>query len=203
MSSEPTKELWKRNKMIRQYFVCFKEKLDISEVENVISALLGVDNIRKKSDNVLTFYADDILKNTISKSIHTLSNDLDSSLLILVSPENVPLSEYVLKKLSLYHSEGFYSLSQGVIELITKKDEFIKNHLFSWFSGLEYSLALTGKTYIENGFSISKSCVSLSLHRNTMEYRLKKIYELYGLDLHSFDDGILFLIYLSLSGICA
>ena len=187
--------------MIRQYFVYFKEKVDISEAKDAFSALLGVEDITKKSDNLLTFCGDDILKSTISKSIHTLANDIDSSLLVLVAPENIPLSEYVIHKLFLYHSEGVYSLSQGVIELLMQKDEFIKNYLSSWFSGLEYSLALTGKTYVESGFSIAKSCASLSLHRNTMEYRLKKINDLYGLDLHSFDDGILFLIYLSLSGI--
>lgn len=187
--------------MIRQYFVYSKEKVDFSEAKDAFSVLLGVDEVTKKSDNLLTFYGDDILKSTISKSIHTLANDLDSSLLILVSPENIPLAEYVIQKLFHYHSEGFYSLSQGVIELLMQKDEFIKNYLFSWFSGLEYSLALTGKTYVESGFSISKSCTSLSLHRNTVEYRLKKINDLYGLDLRSFDDGVLFLIYLSLSGI--
>lgn len=203
MNSELSKEKQRRTKMLRQYDIYLKEKVDFSEAKLIFSSFFGIDNIKKIDDHTIEFTADDILKNTISKSIQPLSNDLNSSLLFLISPVEFPLSEYVLSKLSIAHSEGVFTLSQGVIELLIKKDEFIKNYLFSWFSGLEYTLAITGKTYIENSFSISKSCISLSVHRNTMEYRLKKIKELYNLDLSSFDDGILFLTYLSLSGICA
>ncbi len=189
--------------MLRQYDIHLKEKVEFSEAKTIFSSFFGIDEINRINDHTIEFIADDILKSTISKSIRPLSNDLNSSLLFLISPVDFPLSEYVLSKLSLSHSEGVFTLSQGVIELLIKKDEFIKNYLFSWFSGMEYTLAITGKTYVENSFSISKSCIVLSVHRNTMEYRLKKIKELYNLDLSSFDDGILFLTYLKLSGICA
>lgn len=189
--------------MDRQYLVFLKEPVELNNLKEVISSFLGIKNIKTINSDIISFFADDILKSTISKSIHTLSNDLNTSLLFLVSPIDVPFSEYVLKKLSSFHSEGVYSLSQGIIESLRKKDEFIKTHLFSWFSGLDYTSAITGKTYIENGFSIAKSCTILSIHRNTMEYRLKKIEDQFNLDLRCFDDGILFLTYLNLSGICA
>lgn len=189
--------------MDKQYYVYFKEDYDFSELKELLSSYFAVDNIRKVSNKSISFIADDILKSTISKSIHTLCNDLSNSLLVLMCPIDIPFSEYVLMKLSSYHSEGVFSLSQGVIELLMKQDEIMKNHLFSFFSGMEYTLAISGKTYIEYGYSIKKSCECLSVHRNTMEYRLKKIKETFGLDLTSFDDSILFLTYLYLSGICA
>ncbi len=189
--------------MLREYRIYLKEKVEFDEAKAIFSSFFNIDEITKIDDHTVKFCGDDIIKSTITKSIQPLSNDLNSALLILISPVDFPLSEYVLSRLSLSHSEGVYTLSQGIIELLLKKDEFIKNYLFSWFSGIEYTLAITGKTYIENSFSISKSCLSLSVHRNTMEYRLKKIKELYNLDLSCFDDGILFLTYLNLSGICA
>ena len=203
MSSVKIKEKQRKRKMDRQYIVFLKESVELNDLKDVISSFLGIKDIKTINSDIISFSADDILKSTISKSIHTLSNDLNASLLFLVSPVDVPFSEYVLKKLSSFHSEGIYSLSQGIIELLMKNDEFIKTHLFSWFSGLDYTSAITGKTYVESGFSIAKSCIVLSIHRNTMEYRLKKIKEQFNLDLHSFDDGILFLTYLSLSGVCA
>lgn len=203
MSSVKIKEKQRKRKMDRQYLVFLKESIDIKDLKEVISSFLGITNIKMISSDIMSFSTDDILKSTISKNIHTLSNDLNASLLFLVSPVDVPFSEYVLKKMSSFHSEGVYSLSQGIIELLMKNDEFIKTHLFSWFSGLDYTSAITGKNYVESGFSMAKSCTMLSIHRNTMEYRLKKIKEQFNLDLRCFDDGILFLTYLSLSGICA
>ena len=199
MSSVQSKGLRKKTKMNREYLLYFKEPI----VKDLLSTLFEVRNLKKIDAHIMKFLADDILKSTIVKSIHAISNDLNNSLFVLVSPVDIPFSEYVLEKMVVDQSEGVYSLSQGVIDLLLKKDEFLKSHLFSWFSGLDYNLAITGKTYVEMGFSIAKSCTYLSIHRNTMEYRLNKIKELFNVDLHSFDDGILFLTYLSLSHICA
>jgi DNA-binding PucR family transcriptional regulator len=42
---------------------------------------------------------------------------------------------------------------------------------------------LTAKTYIETGFNLNATAQAISVHRNTMAYRLKQIHDRYGIDL--------------------
>jgi len=42
---------------------------------------------------------------------------------------------------------------------------------------------LTAKTYIETGFNLNATAQAISVHRNTVAYRLKQIHDRYGIDL--------------------
>ena len=46
--------------------------------------------------------------------------------------------------------------------------------------------------FFENNLNVSETSRKLYVHRNTLVYRLDKIYKLTGLDLRNFDDAIVF-----------
>ena len=46
--------------------------------------------------------------------------------------------------------------------------------------------------FFENSLNVSETSRQLYIHRNTLVYRLEKIYKLTGLDLRKFDQAIVF-----------
>ena len=57
---------------------------------------------------------------------------------------------------------------------------------------LDEETILTINTFFENDLNVSETSRQLFVHRNTLVYRLEKIYKLTGLDLRKFDQAIVF-----------
>lgn len=58
--------------------------------------------------------------------------------------------------------------------------------------GLDEETILTINKFFENDLNVSETSRQLFVHRNTLVYRLEKIYKLTGLDLRKFDQAIVF-----------
>lgn len=82
-------------------------------------------------------------------------------------------------------------------------DEVFKNDSFETF---DQETFITIQKFFENNLNISEASRQLYIHRNTLEYRLKKIEKATGLDLKKFDDAIILKValmvkkYLNFSG---
>lgn len=57
---------------------------------------------------------------------------------------------------------------------------------------LDDEILVTIKVFFENSLNVSETSRKLFVHRNTLVYRLDKIYKITGLDLREFDDAIIF-----------
>ena len=68
------------------------------------------------------------------------------------------------------------------------KEVFKKGDITS----LDDETILTLNKCIENDLNVSETSRQLFVHRNTLVYRLEKIYKLTGLDLRKFDQAIVF-----------
>ena len=57
---------------------------------------------------------------------------------------------------------------------------------------LDEETVLTIQKFFENDLNVSETSRQLFVHRNTLVYRLDKIYKITGLDLRKFDQAIVF-----------
>lgn len=60
------------------------------------------------------------------------------------------------------------------------------------FEALDQETLLTIQKFFENNLNVSETSRQLYVHRNTLVYRLDKIFKITGLDLRNFDDAIIF-----------
>ena len=96
-----------------------------------------------------------------------------------------------------------------VYQLPTKMCELFLSEVFKKGSLdlLDNETIITIQKFFENNLNVSEASRQLFVHRNTLVYRLDKIYKLTGLDLRKFDDAIVFKVammvskYLKSSGI--
>ena len=81
-----------------------------------------------------------------------------------------------------------------IYQLPTKLCELFLNEVFKKGSlnVLDDETIITIQKFFENNLNVSEASRKLFVHRNTLVYRLDKIYKLTGLDLRKFDDAIIF-----------
>ena len=81
-----------------------------------------------------------------------------------------------------------------IYHLPTKLCEMFLNEIFKKESieVLDQETIITIQKFFENNLNVSETSRKLYVHRNTLVYRLDKIYKLTGLDLRNFDDAIVF-----------
>ena len=58
--------------------------------------------------------------------------------------------------------------------------------------GIDEEILYTVKVFFDNSLNISETARKMFLHRNTLIYRLNKLYNLIGLDVRNFDDAMTF-----------
>ena len=58
--------------------------------------------------------------------------------------------------------------------------------------GIDEEILYTVKAFFENSLNISETARKMFIHRNTLIYRLNKLYNLIGLDVRNFDDAMTF-----------
>lgn len=110
-----------------------------------------------------------------------------------INKENIKLAiKYCL-------SEGIYGernlLFESIIDNISDK---IKNNVYKdfneGFSKLDGEMTKTIEVFFECGLNISDSSKKLYVHRNTLIYRLDKIYKLTSYDIRIFNEAVIFKI---------
>ena len=81
-----------------------------------------------------------------------------------------------------------------IYQLPTKLCELFLNEVFKkgTIDLLDDETIITIQKFFENNLNVSEASRQLFVHRNTLVYRLDKIYKLTGLDLRHFDDAIIF-----------
>lgn len=81
-----------------------------------------------------------------------------------------------------------------IYQLPTKLCELFLQEVFKKgdLSLLDSETILTINKFFENDLNVSETSRQLFVHRNTLVYRLEKIYKLTGLDLRKFDQAIVF-----------
>ena len=95
--------------------------------------------------------------------------------------------KYILNYDSLCIGRLIYQLPIKLCELFLK-EVFKKGDI----SSLDDETILTINKFFENDLNVSETSRQLFVHRNTLVYRLEKIYKLTGLDLRKFDQAIVF-----------
>ena len=95
------------------------------------------------------------------------------------------------KKIMSYDNLGIARL---VYQLPTTLCEMFLREVFKSGSieSLDHETLFTIQRFFENNLNVSETSRKLFVHRNTLVYRLEKIYKLTGLDLREFDDAIVF-----------
>ncbi|OQB13616.1 MAG: Carbohydrate diacid regulator [Firmicutes bacterium ADurb.Bin193] len=88
-----------------------------------------------------------------------------------------------------------------IYQLPTKMCELFLSEVFKKGSLelLDNETIVTIQKFFENNLNVSEASRQLFVHRNTLVYRLDKIYKLTGLDLRKFDDAIVFKVAMMVS----
>lgn len=88
-----------------------------------------------------------------------------------------------------------------IYQLPTKMCELFLSEVFKKGSLdiLDTETIVTIQKFFENNLNVSEASRQLFVHRNTLVYRLDKIYKLTGLDLRKFDDAIVFKVAMMVS----
>jgi len=89
---------------------------------------------------------------------------------------------------------GNLGIGRLIYQLPTKLCELFLHEVFKKgdLSLLDSETILTINKFFENDLNVSETSRQLFVHRNTLVYRLEKIYKLTGLDLRKFDQAIVF-----------
>lgn len=95
--------------------------------------------------------------------------------------------KYILSYDNLGIGRLIYQLPIKLCELFLQ-EVFKKGDI----SSLDDETILTINKFFENDLNVSETSRQLFVHRNTLVYRLEKIYKLTGLDLRKFDQAIVF-----------
>ncbi len=72
-----------------------------------------------------------------------------------------------------------------------EKEEFLTDTLGSFrFAGLDQEMQMTIRTFFDADLSVTETARRLYIHRNTLIYRIDKLYKLTGLDIRRFNDAV-------------
>lgn len=141
--------------------------IDTVRSETMLTALIGVGTVAENIDELNTAYKEAQVALEVGK----------------VFDED----KYILNYNSLGIGRLIYQLPIKLCELFLT-EVFKKGNI----SSLDDETILTINKFFENDLNVSETSRQLFVHRNTLVYRLEKIYKLTGLDLRKFDQAIVF-----------
>ncbi|MCH5186209.1 MAG: helix-turn-helix domain-containing protein [Oscillospiraceae bacterium] len=124
---------------------------------------------------------------TISENINNLNNSYKESQIAIEVGKVFDEEKYILNYDNLGIGRLIYQLPIKLCKLFLK-EVFKKGDITS----LDEETILTINKFFENDLNVSETSRQLFVHRNTLVYRLEKIYKLTGLDLRKFDQAIVF-----------
>ncbi len=144
-----------------------KQIVDTVHSETMMSVLLGVS--------------------TVAENINLLNSAYKEAQIALEVGKVFDEEKYILHYDNLGIGRLIYQLPIKLCELFLH-EVFKKGDI----SLLDSETILTINKFFENDLNVSETSRQLFVHRNTLVYRLEKIYKLTGLDLRKFDQAIVF-----------
>ena len=160
------KEL-KRDKSAKMVETLAKQILDNVHSETLIGVIIGVSSVCENINQLNNAYKEAQIALEVGKVF-----DEEKSIL---NYDNLGIGRLI------------YQLPIKLCELFLH-EVFKKGDL----SLLDSETILTINKFFENDLNVSETSRQLFVHRNTLVYRLEKIYKLTGLDLRKFDEAIVF-----------
>ena len=144
-----------------------RQILDTVHSETMMSILVGVSSVSENINQLNTSYKEAQIALEVGKVF-----DEEKSIL---NYDNLGIGRLI------------YQLPIKLCELFLR-EVFKKGDI----SLLDSETILTINKFFENDLNVSETSRQLFVHRNTLVYRLEKIYKLTGLDLRKFDQAIVF-----------
>ncbi len=141
--------------------------VDTVSAETMLSVCVGVSTVALNIDQINTAYKEAQIAIEVGKVFDD--------------------EKYILNYDSLGIGRLIYQLPIKLCELFLQ-EVFKKGDI----STLDDETILTINKFFENDLNVSETSRQLFVHRNTLVYRLEKIYKLTGLDLRKFDQAIVF-----------
>lgn len=160
------KEL-KRDKSAKTIDTLAKQILDNVHSETLMGIIIGVSSVCENINQLNNAYKEAQIALEVGKVF-----DEEKSIL---NYDNLGIGRLI------------YQLPIKLCELFLH-EVFKKGDL----SLLDSETILTINKFFENDLNVSETSRQLFVHRNTLVYRLEKIYKLTGLDLRKFDEAIVF-----------
>ncbi len=141
--------------------------LDTVRAETMLTVLVGVS--------------------TVAETINDLNSAYKEAQIALEVGKVFNEEKYILNYQNLGIGRLIYQLPIKLCELFLQ-EVFKKGDI----TLLDSETILTINKFFENDLNVSETSRQLFVHRNTLVYRLEKIYKLTGLDLRKFDQAIVF-----------
>lgn len=157
-----------------------KEVVSSEELEAMAQSILDTVN----SETMLTVL---IGLSTVASNIDELNNSYKEAQIALEVGKVFDEEKYILNYDNLGIGRLIYQLPIKLCELFLQ-EVFKKGDITS----LDDETILTINKFFGNDLNVSETSRQLFVHRNTLVYRLEKIYKLTGLDLRKFDQAIVF-----------
>lgn len=157
-----------------------KEELRSEELDKIAKSILDTINT-ETMQKVLVGVS------TVAKNIDGLNNAYKEAQIALEVGKVFEEEKYILDYDNLGIGRLIYQLPIKLCQLFLK-EVFKKGDIDS----LDDETILTINKFFENDLNVSETSRQLFVHRNTLVYRLEKIYKLTGLDLRKFDQAIVF-----------
>ncbi len=124
---------------------------------------------------------------TVAVNIDQINNAYKEAQIAIEVGKVFDEEKYILNYDNLGIGRLIYQLPIKLCELFLQ-EVFKKGDI----STLDDETILTINKFFENDLNVSETSRQLFVHRNTLVYRLEKIYKLTGLDLRKFDQAIVF-----------
>ena len=124
---------------------------------------------------------------TVARNLDELNSCYKEAQIALEVGKVFEEEKYILNYDNLGIGRLIYQLPIKLCELFLQ-EVFKKGDIAS----LDEETILTINKFFENDLNVSETSRQLFVHRNTLVYRLEKIYKLTGLDLRKFDQAIVF-----------
>lgn len=171
-------------------FICLRtDNINFSYIEDVFKTLLGNFIKCEKLDNCMFIYHKEFNIKELTDIIQALEIDLDSPISVYISYDNkeeLLINEWeLIKQLFNKCGSGIYTL-KDLLEINRIIDNGIEI--------LRFVLDGTGvdRNVIEamalNDLNVSKASITLYMHRNTLMYKIDRLYDKTGFDIKTFKD---------------
>ena len=157
-----------------------KETVDFVELDSMAKSIL--DTIH--SETMLSVV---IGVSTVAENLDQLNNAYKETQIAIEVGKVFEEEKYILNYENLGIGRLIYQLPIKLCELFLQ-EVFKKGDI----TLLDSETILTINKFFENDLNVSETSRQLFVHRNTLVYRLEKIYKLTGLDLRKFDQAIVF-----------
>lgn len=157
-----------------------KEILKTSELEDIARQILDT-----ASSEIL--YPVTIGLSTVASNIDELNNSYKEAQIAIEVGKVFEEEKSILSYDNLGIGRLIYQLPIKLCELFLE-EVFKKGDITT----LDDETILTINKFFENDLNVSETSRQLFVHRNTLVYRLEKIFKLTGLDLRKFDQAIVF-----------